>query len=226
MPKAPWLSTDRTVGVSRGAFASANLATHVGDDPVAVQANRAALTRRLGADALVFGRAVHGAGVSVVSGAWSADVPASDALITRTPGVAVAAQSADCAALALVTRDGWVAAVHSGWQGLVAQVIPTTLDTLAQLGANTTGMRGFLGPVICAKCYPVPADRVARVADVVPAAAAGNSIDLRAGVRSICAEAGINLTEDSRCTRESDELFSYRRDNVTGRQAVVVMAGG
>ena len=46
------LITTRNGGSSRGAFASLNLGDHVGDDPVAVASNRAALRAYLPADPL------------------------------------------------------------------------------------------------------------------------------------------------------------------------------
>lgn len=224
---ASWLTTDRTVGVSQEAFSFGNLAGHVGDDPAAVRSNRRRAAADLGATDIAFARAAHGAGVVVVSGPGP-DVPGADGLITNVAGLAVAAQSADCAAVALATRDGWVAAAHCGWRGLVEGIIPAVVAALADTGADPVGIRAHVGPTICARCYPVPDQRWAQVRRVVPrAATAGRSaIDLRAGVAAHLAQAGVRFTVDPRCTFESPDLYSFRRDGVTGRQATIVVRGG
>jgi copper oxidase (laccase) domain-containing protein len=57
----------------------------------------------------------------------------------------------------------------------------------------------------------------ARTADGAPA------LDLRAGVRAALDGAGIDEPTDiDVCTYASDAHFSYRRDGVTGRQALIV----
>jgi copper oxidase (laccase) domain-containing protein len=55
------------------------------------------------------------------------------------------------------------------------------------------------------------------VADAVPGARATTSwgtpsLDLGAGVRAQLEELGATVVDVSRCTRESPDLFSYRRD--------------
>ena len=62
-----WAATGRFGGVSEGAFASLNLAAHVGDDPIAVQRNRDAVRQAVGASALAVIQAVHGARIRYVS---------------------------------------------------------------------------------------------------------------------------------------------------------------
>ena len=52
--------TTREGGVSTGAYASLNLAFHVGDSPLAVKKNREILRERLGAQKLVFMEQIHG----------------------------------------------------------------------------------------------------------------------------------------------------------------------
>jgi YfiH family protein len=223
---ASWLVTDRTVGASQEAFAFGNLAVHVGDDPAAVAANRAALADRLGVPAVVFTRAAHSRHVAVVERVVP-DIADCDALITDRPGLAIAAQGADCAMIGIATTDGWIAAIHCGWQGLVGGVVPATLQALVTAGSDLTGARAHIGPAICADCYPVEADRAQQVAGSVPdavvSAPGGPAVDVRAGVVEQLREYAIEATNDPRCTAESPELYSYRRDGVTGRQALAIV---
>jgi copper oxidase (laccase) domain-containing protein len=49
------------------------------------------------------------------------------------------------------------------------------------------------------------------------------ALDIGAGVRAQLAGAGVTVTEASRCTREDEELFSYRRQGqASGRLAGLV----
>lgn len=222
---ASWLVTDRSGGASQGVYTSNNLALHVGDDPVHVAGNRRAAAEEIGADALVFATAAHSNRVGYVPGPAD-DVPGVDALITDHVGVAVAAQGADCVMVGLAAGT-WVAALHCGWKGLVAGIVPATIRELTARGADLTAASARLGPCICGACYTVDEARSQQVAQVVPEAVsqAGGTptVDLRAGVVAQLAEAGISATVDTRCTAEDPHLFSYRRDGVTGRQAMIVM---
>lgn len=202
-----------------------NLALHVGDDPVAVAANRSSLARDMGLSAVVFGRAAHSNQVAYVDGP-AADTAGVDALITDRPDLGLAAQGADCVMIAIATADGWVAAVHCGWKGLVTGVVPAALNAMTDAGADLRGARAHLGPSICATCYEVDEQRAADVQAVVPEAvvAAGPAfaLDLARGVRWQLHEHAVASTYDRRCTAQDPALYSYRRDHITGRQAIVI----
>lgn len=223
---ASWLVTDRLVGASQGAFAFGNLAVHVGDDPDAVADNRTALAHRIGVPQVVFTRAAHSNRVVHVE-RIVADVPDSDGLLTDRPDLAIAAQGADCAMIGIATADGWIAAVHCGWQGLVSGVVTSALAGMAAAGSRLDAPQAHVGPTICARCYPVDPDRAAQVEAVAPGAVvaddAGYAVDLRAGLADQFRELGVTATWDPRCTAESDELYSYRRDGRTGRQALTIL---
>lgn len=226
-PNASWRVTDRLAGDSQGAFAFNNLAEHVGDDPAAVASNRARLARSLGVATVVFARASHSNGVALVT-AGVPDVPGVDALITDRAGLAVAAMGADCVMVGLTAGD-WVAAIHCGWRGLVTGVVPTTLRELRGHGADLGSASAHLGPSICGACYAVDAQRAAAVRSVCPEAvvesSGGFGVDVRTGVLAQLAEAGIAATADPRCTAEDPDLYSYRRDGRTGRQALAIVRG-
>jgi YfiH family protein len=222
---ASWLVTDRSAGASQGAFAFNNLAVHVGDDVRAVARNRAAVAQRLGVPSVVFARAAHSNRVAQITQSEQ-DVPGVDALITDRADLALAAQGADCVMVAMATVDGWIAAVHCGWKGLVEQIVPNTLRALTAAGADLHGARAHLGPSICAACYQVDAQRAEEVRMVAPdavvATSSGVGVDVRAGVRKQLHDHQVQSTADPRCTAEDPGLYSYRRDGVTGRQAIVV----
>src|SRR5215217_338369 len=185
--------TDRRGGRSRSPYDSFNLGEHVGDDPAAVAANRARVARELGVpdDRLVWMNQVHGTGVAVVDGPQDGAVPATDALVTATPGLVLAVLVADCVPILLADHDrGVVAAVHAGREGVRQGVLPAALSAMAGLGARARHVTALLGPAVCGECYEVPAPMQAEVARVAPAAAVPTrtgtaGLDLRAGIEEI-----------------------------------------
>jgi len=123
---------------------------------------------------------------------------------------------------------GLVGAAHAGRQGMAAGVVPELVDAMVQAGADPRRMRALIGPMICGGCYEVPAQMRDDVAALVPGSACSTrmgtpGIDIRAGVRAQLTGAGITgVADDDRCTAESDDLYSYRRDGSTGRFAGVI----
>ena len=226
--------TDRRGGRSRAPYDSFNLGDHVGDDPGDVAANRSRVARELGVgeDRLVWMNQVHGADVTVVDGPQDGPVAATDALVTATPGLVLGVLAADCVPV-LITDPvaGVVAAVHAGREGLRRGVLPATLSAMASLGARARHVTALLGPAVCGACYEVPQEMQAEVAAVAPAAAVPTrrgtaGLDLRAGLAEILGRAGVTeVVHDPRCTVEDPQLFSHRRDGVTGRQAGLVWLG-
>ncbi len=226
--------TDRRGGRSRAPYDSFNLGDHVGDDPGDVAANRSRVARELGVgeDRLVWMNQVHGADVTVVDGPQDGPVAATDALVTATPGLVLGVLAADCVPV-LITDPvaGVVAAVHAGREGLRRGVLPATLSAMASLGARARHVTALLGPAVCGACYEVPQEMQAEVAAVAPAAAVPTrrgtaGLDLRAGLAEVLGRAGVTeVVHDPRCTVEDPQLFSHRRDGVTGRQAGLVWLG-
>lgn len=223
--------TDRRGGRSRAPYDSFNLGDHVGDEPADVAANRSRVARELGVgeDRLVWMNQVHGAGVAVVDGPQDGPLPDTDALVTAVPGLVLGVLAADCVPVLLTDPvAGVVAAVHAGREGLRRGVLPATLSAMASLGARARHVTALLGPAVCGACYEVPPAMQAEVAAVAPAAAVPTrrgttGLDLRAGLADILGRAGVTeVVHDPRCTVEDPNLFSHRRDGVTGRQAGLV----
>ncbi|WP_330295971.1 peptidoglycan editing factor PgeF [Streptomyces sp. NBC_00503] len=222
--------TDRWGGVSAVPYEELNLGGAVGDDPAAVRANRTAAAKVLGIepDLVVWMNQVHGRDVAVVDGPWAAgeDIPSVDAVVTSRRGLALAVLTADCTPVLLADPVAGIAgAAHAGRPGLVAGVVTAAVEAMVALGADPARMVARTGPAVCGRCYEVPAQMRAAVAEVVPAAYAETSwgtpaVDVVAGVHAQLAEAGVvNSSRSPVCTLESRDHFSYRRDRVTGRLA-------
>jgi len=220
--------TTRAGGVSAGRFESFNLGDHVGDEPGAVEANRERLGAELGLKAVCWMEQVHGRTVTIVDGTETEPAEATDALVTATPGVAVAVLVADCVPVLLGDPEaGVVAAVHAGRVGARVGVVPATVRAMGELGAEPGRIEVLLGPAICGECYEVPAEMAKDVEQHLPGSLSKTrkgtpGLDLRAGLWRQLADAGVGkIGVDPRCTFEEPSLFSYRRDGSTGRIAGV-----
>jgi YfiH family protein len=239
------LFTTRLGGVSEPPYDGLNLAHHVGDAPESVTRNRDLLAARIGAP-LVFVEQVHSDRVHVLrasdadrdaapgadgTAAGERPVVTADALVTDREDVALAIMVADCLPVLLSDGEaGVVAAAHAGRAGLLGGVLERTLEQMQSLGARPERMHSAIGPGICGACYEVPEEMRSRAADRLPAVWATTregtpALDLRAGARAILEGAGLApsaIDDDHPCTLESEDLFSYRRAQRTGRFAGVI----
>ncbi|MEV5575204.1 peptidoglycan editing factor PgeF [Spirillospora sp. NPDC052269] len=219
--------TGRGGGVSPAPFAGLNLGGAVGDDPSAVRANRERAAAALGVEAgrTVWMWQVHGADVAFVKTPDDLD-DAVDGIVTTVPGLVLAVLVADCAPVLLADPvAGVVGAAHSGRPGTLAGVVPALVARMREHGAEPGRITGAIGPAACGSCYEVPEDMRAEVAARVPAAYATTragtpGLDIRAGIVEQLAGQGVTGVDvDPRCTIETPDLFSYRRDGQTGRFA-------
>ena len=176
----------------------------------------------------------HGCTVAMTPGTGDAAVaspapaPPADALVTDRTDEALVVLVADCVPLLLVDRtEGLAAAVHAGRPGLLAGVVPAALQTLGELGARR--LEAVVGPSVCPRCYEVPEHLRDEAAALTPAAAAVSwtgtpAIDVASGVVQQLADSDleVSLRWLPGCTRERDDLYSYRRDGQTGRMASII----
>lgn len=223
--------TTRAGGVSKAPYDTFNLGDHVGDDPSAVAANRSRLAQQLGLcdDAVVWMEQIHSRTVTVIERPTSKTVPATDALVTATPGVALAVLTADCVPV-LLSDDtaGVIAGVHAGRVGARVGIVPETLRHMIELGARVERIGAFLGPAACGDHYEVPPEMQRDVEQHLPGSAsittAGTTgLDLRAGLRRQLLEAGVAaVAVDPRSTMTDGDLFSHRREAPTGRLASLI----
>ncbi len=219
--------TNRSGGVSQEPWSSLNLGAHVGDAPDHVTENRARLAAHLGLEPprVLYMHQVHSATVVHATGPWpdGQPPPEADAMVTDTPDLALVVLVADCVPVVLTSPEGVVGVAHAGRRGMDARVVPAAVDAMRDLGASH--VRAVLGPSICPRCYEVPKDLREDVATRHPLTASVTytgtpALDVAAGVL-----AQLECIADSRqlpgCTAERDDLYSYRRDGVTGRFAGV-----
>ena len=186
---------------------------------------------RTAATVVVSVKQVHGTDALVVDqpirqgesfdGVW-------DALVTNQPGVMVTVQTADCVPVLLhdpVQRV--VAAVHAGWRGAVAGIVPKTVALLvSRFGVTVERLRMAIGPSAGPCCYEVDEPVLSRLREVFPewrdvvepVGTERARLDLRAFVRrqgladGLQAERIVTVNACTIC--HPDLFFSYRREGV------------
>ncbi len=239
----------RLGGVSQQPYHSLNLAFHVGDQVEDVLINRQFFFTDLGVNPaeIVAGHQVHGQGVAVVTDSdkgrgarsWDTVIPATDALITATPGVPLTTYYADCVPVFLLDPVRRViAVVHAGWKGTVLRIAKSTLDMMVRrFGTDLATCLAAIGPSIGPCCYqvdavvadPVSAAFPALAGELLVADGSGRwKLNLWQANREVLLEAGLPteaISTSSICTScRNDVFFSHRADGGrTGRMAAVLM---
>jgi YfiH family protein len=211
-------------------FAITSSRLDLGPWSVTAETDRAAVASAFDVprDRLLFMNQCHGPDVAVVDRPWTGAAARVDAVVTTRDDLAVAALAADCVPVLLADPvAGVVGAVHAGRPGMIARVVDRAVDALVASGATTDDTVAVVGPSVCGRCYEVPGGMRAQAAAVSPPSATVSwtgtpAIDVAAGVVDQLTRRGVRVTWVPGCTRESPELFSYRRDATTGRFAGVV----
>jgi len=149
-----------------------------------------------------------------------------DALVTDQPGVTVTVRTADCVPVLIYDRRRRaVAAVHAGWRGAVAGIVPKTINLLVErFQVAPEELRVSIGPSAGPCCYEVDEPVLNELRRQMPEwesmvqdAAGGRArLDLKKLVRRQVERVGmapVHVTAVNLCTICHDDLFySYRRE--------------
>ncbi len=225
------LVTTRAGGVSQSPYASFNLASHVGDAPDAVTANRGRLREHCPTEPVWLNQ-VHGSTVALLdrlNGIQTSLVDA-DASVTFERGIVCAVLTADCLPVLFCDCKGTrVGAAHAGWRGLAGGVLEATVKAMQCEPGN---LLAWLGPAIGPQAFEV-GDEVREVfmRDLPQAESAfvksqtGKWLaDIYKLARLRLARAGVDCVHGGgACTyTDREQFYSYRRDGVTGRMAALI----
>ena len=225
--------TTRLGGASEGAYSSANMATHVGDVDADVRENRRRLFQITGLTDIRWLKQVHGSSVAKieprvdpVDDQGSALV--ADAQWTDSTGIGLAILSADCFPVVIAdVRGSIVGIAHCGWRGAVCGVLESLV---AAMRCRSASLNAWMGPGICKRCYEVGPDVVARLdarvsKNVLVAGPRRERwfLDLPGYLEILLQELGIErIFRSPSCSYQDENLYSFRRDKVTGRVATIV----
>ena len=234
----PHAFSTRIGGVSAGPFASLNLGNPSDSEVKDSTDNIAQNYRRLHAAidcanrARCFVHQVHGCTVAETTGAFQNGQPA-DALTSDDPTKVLAIRTADCIPILICTDNGrCVAAIHAGWRGIVAQIIPHAgHEVLRMAGSAGAELLAAIGPCISAAHFEVGLEVIAQFRTRFDDSVIRDDthVDLPRAAYLQLVAAGISrdhIDVTDRCTfRDADEFFSHRRDRgITGRMAALIGA--
>jgi len=222
----------RQGGVSKGVYGSLNCGLGSRDDAENVRQNRALVAETLGVppEHLLTLYQIHSATAVIVDKAWNGTASEADALVTRTPGLAIGALTADCAPVLFCDPEARViAAAHAGWRGALRGIVEATVASMERLGAKPERMVAVIGPTISQRAYEVGTDYVERFLAEEPASSpffmtddgSGEPhFDLAGYVAERLARAGVGTVSDLGLCTYCDEtrLFSYRRSQHHGEE--------
>lgn len=235
--------TTRQGGVSKGEYSSFNLGEFAGDERenVAENRNRLGNLLRTAVDKLVFPHQTHGSEILCVDAAFIALPPVEqaaashgfDAVVTKLTDVCIGVTTADCVPLlAFDPVRKVLAAIHAGWRGTVAHIVPKTIRFMAQkYDCHPADILLGIGPAISQARFEV-GEEVANAfshagIDLINKAFRHHQsgkmhIDLQAVNHQLATDAGIlpsHIETMQLCTYERADLFfsARRQGTASGR---------
>ena len=226
-----YFCTTRAGGVGVAPHDTFNLGRRAEDNPDTVTENRRRLRAALPAEPLWL-RQVHGADVVDADDPATPQEPAADASVTARPGRVLAVMVADCLPVVIADDAGRVLGVaHAGWRGLSGGCWSAPwrpcgqgagcrrLARLGRAGYQPRRLRG--GPGCAGRLH----GRRSGYGILFPPAGPARQM---AGRPAWTAEfrlrrAGVgDVTLSRLCTvADGGRFFSYRRDGITGRMALL-----
>ena len=219
----------RKGGASSGIYKGLNCGMGSDDRNEAVEINRSRAAEALDVppETLNTVHQTHSSDVVVAEEIDPEARPRADAMVSATPGAALAILTADCQPVLLADPEaGVIGAAHAGWRGTLAGVLEATLDAMERLGARRGRVAASIGPSISQAKYEVGQefldDFLAQDPDSARFFANGEAgrylFDLPGyGVRRL-RKAGAGHAEWTRhCTySDPDRFYSYRRSRHRG----------
>lgn len=228
--------TTREGGVSPAPYNSLNLGLSTADGLENVLENRRRVLAAFGDPPLAQLSQVHGSTVHLVQepGEWRGD-----GLLTATRGLLLRVGVADCYPILLHDpAKGVVGALHAGWRGVVAGILPRALELMrAHFGSRLEEVRLAVGPGISGPHFQVGTEVVQRFEQAGlpfyhpdPGHPGKYMLDLEQAIRAQALQGGIALEHYwalGRCTYADPVFFSHRRDRgQTGRMWALIMLPG
>jgi hypothetical protein len=216
----------RQGGVSDGLYESLNGGVGSEDSPAKVAENRARIANSIGVapERFLTCYQIHSPQVVVAETPWpAAERPRADAIVTRTPELAIGVSTADCGPVLFADAEARViGAAHAGWRGALTGVIEATVAAMEKLGAQRRRIVAAAGPMIRQPNYEVGQDMMDRFVALEPntvrffkkAARPGHFMfDLGGFIASRLRHAHVEQIEDlGHCTyADPSQFYSYRR---------------
>jgi YfiH family protein len=155
-----------------------------------------------------------------------------DALISNQPGITLSVRTADCLPILMAdTRNRAIAAVHAGWRGTILEIVPKTIQAMAdRFGTHPDDLVIAVGPGIGPCCFEVGPEVAIHFAKLFPERTdldQKTKVDLvETNLRLLGRNGGSvrQIATSGLCTYCRSDLFhSYRRDrDAAGRMVSAI----
>ena len=209
-----------------------NLASHVGDDLQAVEANRLKLATDLclpstpvWLDQVHSNKVIHADNKTHTQ----QDLPQADASVATTSKVVCAVLTADCLPVFFCNQSGTeVAVAHAGWRGLHAGILRKTVESMS---SATDEIFAYLGPAIGSQSFEVGEEVFQSFVEknrnnqtaFISNKEGHYLCDIYQLARIELQLMGVNHIDGGGvCTYSDSRFYSYRRQSVTGRMASLI----
>jgi YfiH family protein len=211
-------------------IAGLNLGFNTQETKEQVAQNRLVLLNSLDIDAnwTAYADQVHSNRVQFIT--QGGTYPSTDGLVTKVPGLTLAIQVADCAAVLLWDpQNNVIGALHVGWRGAIGDIVPAGITKMKEHGAKPSAMKAFVSPCISQKNFEVGME----VAEQFPDEFVNYTdyekphVDLKEFVLKQLTGEGLSpnhVEVRKECTIEgADSFYSYRREGKkSGRMLALI----
>ncbi len=169
----------------------------------------------------------HGTEVACVQGMDDTDPCHADAVVSTLARIPVGVLTADCVPVLLAMDGGRVvAAVHAGWRGIAAGVVPRAFEAMELAAPGWRRVTAVIGPHIGACCYEVDSPVIERLrirfaeqldSALTPVNLEHSMLDLGVLVRLELIRAGVPPADvgsfpDACTCCHAERFHSHRRD--------------
>lgn len=229
------ICTNRLDGHSTKPYDSFNLGYHVLDNKEDVDKNRDILANIMNTKQVVFPNQTHSSNIIQVKD-MNCNVSDCDALYTKEKDIAVGVLTADCLPILFYCPDKEiVGTIHAGWQGSVKEITYKSFEYLIKHeNIDISKTKVYLGPSISRDVYEVDHDVYSKVLSLdytflescfkIKDNNKFNFDNVEFNLKQL-EKIGIdyqNIQLSNICTYQNKDYFSYRQDNITGRQASII----
>ena len=158
----------RRGGASSGIFRGLNCGIGSSDQAEIVDTNRARVAQAMQVPParLITVHQTHSDIAITITDSQPEPRPEADAMVTATPGTALAILTADCQPVLLADQKaGVIGAAHAGWRGTLEGILDATLNRMEALGAKRANIHAVIGPSISQRAYEVGPEFIERFID-------------------------------------------------------------
>jgi len=152
----------RQGGFSQGYYRSLCFSPIREGSPENFRKNKTVVAHELGTlpERILLANQMHSARVEFIAEPFIFENrPIADAMVTKTKGLALSVNTADCVPVLLYDPDTqMIAVIHAGWRGVTLGVLSNTIQMMQEQGATLQNVCAAIGPCIAQNNYEVGND--------------------------------------------------------------------